>query len=145
MKHKFSISLFILLSICLLSACTNNKQQANTNRADTNQANINQTNVNQVKSANLDDFAKCLKEKGATFYGASWCGHCQKQKTMFGEAQKYLPYVECSAPDGKSQTDVCKDKQISGYPTWVFADGSRQAGEISLQKLADKTGCQLPE
>jgi len=91
-----------------------------------------------------DDFAKCLTEKKATFYGAFWCSHCQNQKKEFGDSMKYVTYVECSTADGKNQTQICKDNKIEGYPTWVFADGSRQDGEVSFEKLAEKTGCTLP-
>lgn len=99
----------------------------------------------QSKPGTYDTFAKCLKDKGAVFYGAFWCPHCQNQKAMFGKSEKHLPYVECSTPDGKSQLSICKDKNIDGYPTWVFADGSRESGEVSLENLADKTGCSLPQ
>jgi len=92
----------------------------------------------------LDAFALCLKEKNATFYGAFWCTHCQSQKALFGKSQKLLPYVECSTPDGQGQIAACQEKQIEGYPTWEFADGSRETGEVSLQRLSEKTGCQLP-
>ena len=34
----------------------------------------------------LDGFAQCLKDKGAIFYGAFWCPHCQNQKKMFGRS-----------------------------------------------------------
>jgi hypothetical protein len=40
---------------------------------------------------------------------------------------------------------ICKDKKIESYPTWEFADGSRLNGEITLQQLADKTSCLLPQ
>ena len=92
----------------------------------------------------LDGFAQCLTEKGAIFYGAFWCPHCQNQKALFGRSAKFLNYVECSTPDGRSQTQVCKDTDVKTYPTWQFADSSRQTGEVSLQTLADKTSCQLP-
>jgi len=92
----------------------------------------------------LDGFAKCLKEKGAVFYGAYWCPHCQNQKKLFGKSEKLLSYVECSTPDGKGQLQVCKDKNITGYPTWEFADGERLSGEIPLKKLSEKTDCALP-
>lgn len=98
-----------------------------------------------VKPGRLDAFAQCLGEKGATFYGAFWCPHCQNQKRMFGKSEKFLPYVECSTPNGKDQLPVCKEKNIGGYPTWEFADGSRETGEIALGRLAEKTSCQLPE
>ena len=92
----------------------------------------------------LDGFAQCLKDKGALFYGAFWCPHCQNQKAMFGSSARLLPYVECSTLDSAGQLPVCQEKKIEGYPTWTFADGSRESGEVPLEKLAEKTGCALP-
>lgn len=93
----------------------------------------------------LDAFATCIKDKGAVFYGAFWCPHCQNQKALFGRSQRLLPYVECSTPDGRSQLPRCTEKNVTGYPTWVFADGSRESGEVSLDRLVEKTGCELPK
>lgn len=93
----------------------------------------------------LDAFATCLKDKGAIFYGAFWCPHCQATKKLFGSSQRLLPYVECSTADGYAQLQICKDKKIEGYPTWEFADSSRLSGEVTLQQLADKTACILPQ
>jgi thiol-disulfide isomerase/thioredoxin len=106
------------------------------------------------KQYDLAAFGQCLKDKGAVFYGAFWCPHCQATKRIFGAAKSYLPYVECSTPDGQSQLPICVQKGIASYPTWVFADGSRIGGElspndvapaglISLNDLAQKTNCQL--
>jgi len=92
-----------------------------------------------------DTFATCLKDKGAVFYGAFWCTHCQAQKKAFGSSTKLLPYVECSTADATSQLQICKDKKIESYPTWEFSDGSRLTGEISFQQLSDKTACVLPQ
>ena len=100
--------------------------------------------VTPGKPGKYDSFAQCLTDKDAVFYGAFWCSHCQAQKKLFGSSQKLLPYVECSTADGSAQTEVCIDKNITGYPTWEFADGSRLNGEIALQTLAEKTSCQLP-
>jgi len=91
-----------------------------------------------------DGFAQCLKDSGATFYGAFWCSHCQAQKKMFGSSAKLLPYVECSPLSGQGQLPICTEKKIEGYPTWEFADGTRLGGEVALEKLAEKTSCQLP-
>jgi len=102
-------------------------------------------NSASVTPGKYDDFAICLKDKGATFYGAFWCPHCQKQKKLFGSSVKLLPYVECSTADGSAQTKVCIDNKITGYPTWEFADGSRLSGEIPLAQLAEKTACILPQ
>lgn len=93
----------------------------------------------------LDAFADCLKQNGAVFYGTFWCQHCQNQKALFGKSVKRLPYVECSTPDSRGQTAICKDKKIEGYPAWEFKDGSRLSGVIPLNELADKTGCSLPQ
>ena len=93
----------------------------------------------------LDSFAQCLKDKGAVFYGAFWCPHCQNQKKLFGRSARLLPYIECSTPNGQGQLPICIDKKITGYPTWEFADGSREDGEVSLEKLAEKTSCELPK
>jgi len=103
------------------------------------------TRKQNVSPSKLDLFAQCIKNSGANFYGAFWCPHCKDQKELFGTSVQYLPYVECSTPDGNGQTQICKDKNIQGYPTWVFADGSTQSGEIQLDALAQKTGCALPQ
>ena len=92
----------------------------------------------------LDSFAQCLKTSGAEFYGAFWCPHCQAQKALFGSSKQYLPYVECSNTDN-TQTQICIDKKIESYPTWIFKDGSQVTGEQTLQTLADKTQCSLPK
>lgn len=91
-----------------------------------------------------DNLARCLGEKGATFYGAFWCPHCNEQKQLFGKSAKLLPYVECSTADGKGQTAICISKNIEGYPTWEFADGSRMSAVMTPSQLAEKTGCMMP-
>ena len=100
--------------------------------------------IRKSTPSKLDGFAQCLKDKGAVFYGAFWCSHCQDQKKLFGTAKRLLLYVECSTPDGKGQRPVCALKKIEGYPAWDFADGTREGGLLSLKKLAEKTGCILP-
>lgn len=97
------------------------------------------------QSTKLDGFASCVKDSGATFYGAFWCPHCQAQKAMFKRSARLLPYVECSEADGKTQTAACTEKEIKSYPTWYFKDGSTQTGTLSLEDLASKTGCTIPD
>ncbi|MFZ3012014.1 MAG: hypothetical protein WA060_03425 [Minisyncoccia bacterium] len=101
--------------------------------------------ITSSEPGKYDTFATCLKDKGAVFYGAFWCSHCQATKKLFGSSQKLLPYVECSTADGNSQVQACADKNITSYPTWEFADGSRLMGELTLEQLAQKTSCQLPQ
>jgi hypothetical protein len=94
----------------------------------------------RVDAAAWEEFGRCLTNKGAIFYGASWCPHCRAQQLTLGDAMSHVHYVEC-ADDGKS---TCKKAGVNSYPTWVFGDGSRALGEQSLAHLAAKTGCALP-
>jgi len=104
---------------------------------------VRDTNV-PVNSGQYDEFAQCITDSGALFYGAFWCSHCQAQKKVFGSSAKLLPYIECSPANGQGQFQVCSDANIEGYPTWEFADGSRLSGELSFEVLSEKTGCVLP-
>ncbi|MCD5382163.1 MAG: thioredoxin domain-containing protein [Candidatus Pacebacteria bacterium] len=91
-----------------------------------------------------DSFTQCVADSGATFYGAFWCPHCISQKKEVESAAQYYPYVECSTPDRQGQMKVCADAGITSYPTWEFADGTRESGHIPLETLSEKTGCSLP-
>ena len=95
------------------------------------------------RATKYDAFAQCLTDAGVKFYGAYWCEHCQAQKALFNNSTK-LPYIECSTPNAQAQTQVCIDANVTGYPTWDFADGSRLDGERTLEELAEKTDCALP-
>ncbi|OGZ08711.1 MAG: hypothetical protein A2942_04570 [Candidatus Lloydbacteria bacterium RIFCSPLOWO2_01_FULL_50_20] len=97
-----------------------------------------------ASSSPIAQFAQCIKDSGAVYYGAFWCSHCKAQNALFGEAKALLPYVECSTPDGNGQKPICKDKNISGYPTWEFFDGSRLGGEQTFAQLGEKANCPVP-
>ena len=86
-----------------------------------------------------DEFAACLTEKGAKMYGTEWCSHCKDQKAMFGASFKKVNYIDCEIKKAD-----CAAAGVSGYPTWILADGSKLIGAQSLKTLADKTGCSLP-
>jgi len=94
----------------------------------------------QQAYSNLDQFAMCLSDKKVTMYGAAWCPHCQNEKARFGSSFKYVPYVECP-----ENIQVCKDKGVEGYPTWIFGDGKKVEGEQGLEKLAQESGCALKQ
>ncbi len=102
-------------------------------------------NDTTTEEASLDTFAKCITEKGAVFYGASWCSHCNNQKKGFGDSMQYIKYVEC-AVEGQPQvqTPECTQAGISGYPTWIV-NGKSYPGEQQLTNLAKLTGCTLPQ
>lgn len=93
-------------------------------------------------SSNVDTeaLAKCLTASGAKMYGAYWCPHCQDQKTEFGTAVEYLPYVECDVKGPNAQVQACNDAGITGYPTWII-NGKKYQGAQSLDKLKELAGC----
>lgn len=91
----------------------------------------------------LEVFAECLGQKGMKFYGASWCGWCQKEKELFGEAAKYLPYIECIDASTNQLTSECQKEGISGFPTWQLPDGTKSPGFKTLEELTELSGCQL--
>ncbi|MEK6915630.1 MAG: hypothetical protein AABW89_03780 [Nanoarchaeota archaeon] len=94
----------------------------------------------------VDNFAKCLTEKGAVMYGAFWCPHCARTKKKFGESFQFINYVECDPRGENEQSLLCLDKKIDSYDTWEFNDDydSRLIGEPSFEALASSTGCVLP-
>jgi hypothetical protein len=96
---------------------------------------------NKTADGKYDSFAKCLTERGVKMYGADWCSHCKNQKEMFGTSFQFVNYVECA--QGSGQSPACAAAGIKGYPTWEFKDGSRQAGEVPLEKLSERSGCKL--
>ena len=85
-------------------------------------------------------FAKYLKDSGVIKYSAYWCPNCLNQSELFGkQAYKELNVVEC-ANDGKnSQTQLCIDKKIKGFPTWEI-NGKLFLGVLSLNQLSKLTG-----
>ena len=88
----------------------------------------------------IEKFAQCLAEKKLTMYGAYWCPHCQSQKKLFGDAFKYVPYVECT-----QQEKLCIEKKIDSYPTWIDNNDNRYSGELTFQKMSEITSCPLPK
>ncbi len=83
--------------------------------------------------------AQHLTEVGAVMYGAYWCPHCADQKKSFGDAFKYVQYVECDPGGLKAQPALCQSKGIAGYPTWEI-NGAFYEGNIPLETLARLSG-----
>jgi thiol-disulfide isomerase/thioredoxin len=68
--------------------------------------------------------AEYLAASDVKFYGAYWCPHCQKQKVLF-------------------QRQLCKDKNIQLFPTWVV-NGKSYPGIKDLKEIAAMTGYKGP-
>lgn len=88
---------------------------------------------------NLDTFAQCLADKNVTMYGTEWCVFCQKEKVLFGNSFRLVPYVDCGTEPNK-----CTEQKIEGTPTWIFSDGHRLVGLQTLEKLSQESSCPLP-
>jgi thiol-disulfide isomerase/thioredoxin len=84
----------------------------------------------------IQALSSCLRDSGALMYGAYWCPHCEEQREMFGTAVDDLPYIECTEQEAR-----CAQAGIQGYPTWIFADGSRVSGTQTFGELAEMSGC----
>ena len=86
------------------------------------------------------EFAKFLKNNGVVKYSAYWCPNCLKQSELFGkQAYKELNVVECARDGINSQTQLCIDKKIKGFPTWEI-NGKLILGVLSLKELSRLTG-----
>ena len=93
----------------------------------------------------IDNFAKCLTEKGVKMYGTFWCPKCAEQKKMFGSSFQFINYVECDARGENEQSELCIEKDVQKYPDWEFADNSRVVGITSFEYLGAKAGCPAPQ
>ncbi|TWT31439.1 peptidylprolyl isomerase [Blastopirellula retiformator] len=95
--------------------------------------------------ANVDmvALAKAITATGAKFYGAVWCPHCTEQKQIFGEGGEYLPFVEVTNPD-RTLNDLGSSLGITSLPTWIFADGRREEGTLTLAEVVQFSGVTVP-
>ena len=82
--------------------------------------------------------AACLSDQGVTMYGLPTCPHCQDQKDKFGDAFRYVDYVNCS-----KNRDECLNQGIETVPAWII-DGEMIVGVRELEELANKAGCEYP-
>ena len=86
------------------------------------------------------ELAKYLTDKGVVKYSAFWCPNCLNQSELFGkQAYKELNVVECARDGKNSQTQLCIDKNIKGFPTWEI-NGNLILGVLSLKELSKLTG-----
>jgi len=119
-KYKAGLIISLLLALVVITACSSGP------------------------GPKYNEFAKCVSATDAVMYGAFWCPHCERVKKSFGDGFEFINYVECDPRDELGQPELCIEKKIEKYATFVFADGSRLIGEPKLSEIAEKTGCELP-
>jgi len=94
------------------------------------------------------DLASCITSKHIKMFGSDGCGHCQHQKSLFGESFTQIEYIDCyKGEEGKKS---CEDNDIESFPTWVKFDEhgkevDRVKGVQSLEKMETFSGCKMPE
>ncbi|MDX1919629.1 MAG: protein disulfide isomerase family protein [Candidatus Caenarcaniphilales bacterium] len=131
MTNNFLKSVALISCFCLLLGGFSHQAEAKAENSKPTKASAQATNSNDA------EYVKCLKEKGITMYGTSWCPHCNHQKEIFGELFSYVNYVDCD-----EQSEICTQKGITGYPTWLLPDGKEIAAG-SIQKVAQASGCSI--
>src|SRR3989338_1760590 len=89
--------------------------------------------VNTNKPGQLDNFAKCLTEKGAVMYGAPLCKYTAGQKAMFGNSMRLIDY-----------RDFTKDPNVEITPTWLI-NGAYYHNVQTFDRLSALTDCPLPQ
>ena len=86
------------------------------------------------------ELAKYLNDNGVVKYSAYCWPNCFNQGELFGkQAYKELNVVECARDGINSQTQLCLDKKIKGFPTWEI-NGKLILGVLTLKELSKLTG-----
>ena len=86
------------------------------------------------------ELAKYLNDNGVVKYSAYWCPNCLHQSELFGkQAYSELNVIECARDGINSQTQLCIDKKIKGFPTWEI-NGKLILGVLSLKELSKLNG-----
>ena len=102
--------------------------------------NLKELIVTSESTKNSIELAKYLHHNGVVKYSAYWCPNCLNQGELFGkQAYQELNVVECARDGINSQTQLCIDKKIKGFPTWEI-NGKLILGVLSLKELSKLTG-----
>jgi peptidyl-prolyl cis-trans isomerase C len=88
--------------------------------------------------------AKCLTQKGAKVFVASWSPDVSAQLLLFGDAKSNLVVIECDPENPAANLPACSAVLTKQYPTWPTwqINGSLVEGYQSLIALAKESGCE---
>ena len=128
-KRKVIISLVVFFVILTILCITLNKSEES----------------ETINFGPFGGFAQCLTDNNVKVYGTSWCATCNDQKALFGRSWGLVNSIECSEETSRARNATCITEKIEAYPTWEFADGSRQTiDNLTFDLLSEKSGCPLP-
>jgi thioredoxin-related protein len=88
-----------------------------------------------VDTEDYDTFAQWLTDENIVMVGAEWCGYCNQQKEDFGDSFQYVTFI-----DAVYEPELASSYGVSGYPTWVLADGTQLPGYMPIESLMEATG-----
>tara|TARA_Y100000310_G_C20606724_1_gene775882 strand:+ start:273 stop:662 length:390 start_codon:yes stop_codon:yes gene_type:complete len=98
-------------------------------------------------SGELDDFAKCLNEKGLKMYGSYTCAICKKQRELFGPSFELVGEIECHPRGENPETERCLKMDIKKTPTWILEEDGveikRLDGYQTIETLSELSGCSV--
>ncbi len=95
----------------------------------------------------IQEFSKCLEDKGLVVYYAGWCGHCHTLIDTFGGLENAGDMmIECQTADGQEGegADLCIAEEITGVPT-IKINGEKYSGARTFDAFAEATGCVAPQ
>lgn len=139
-----SLALFLSVDEAAINAYSNNIMQSNGLSGqivaladDSKKTNIPPPPITATSSERALRIGRDLKSLNSRMFGAYWCSHCYEQKQRLGkEAYMNVQYVECSKEGLDSKSNLCKEKNIPGYPTWEI-NGNLYPGDMYLDELEE--------
>jgi len=92
-----------------------------------------------TQNATMEDFGRCLKQKGMVMYSQPGCSACTQQKQLLGAAYSQITDISCP-----SKPEECSKVGVRTTPSWAKNGVMAIPGGTSLEYLAEVAGCQLP-
>ena len=89
--------------------------------------------VVDFSASEKEALAKCLTAKGINLYTKTNCPGCVIQKNMFGDAEKFLIYINCDLKSNNCLTST-------PLPYWMI-NGTVVRGPAPLSFIKDRVGC----
>ncbi|MCL5410477.1 MAG: hypothetical protein M1324_01330 [Patescibacteria group bacterium] len=139
-KTLLTVSTLIVVVALFITFFLGKAQDKNDSKISTSRTEGSVAGSTTIKSGDyVERLAKYMSDKGMVLYGSYQSFDSKNQKELFGEAAKYLDYVECDASGLSSNPDECIAQKINSYPTWLF-EGKQYVGKKSLAELAAIVG-----
>ncbi len=64
------------------------------------------------------------------------CGVCKAQLWALGSYESKFTIINCTDYDPQ-----CAENSITGVPTWIFNNGVRRSGQLTIEEIEDLAGC----